>query len=80
VDKFSVIFKKNLPFSKIKVVVSKKVAPKAVDRNRIRRLFMEAARKIQLTGELVIIVKENIKDLKMHQVEKLLIEKIRKVK
>jgi len=41
---------------------------------------MEAARKIQLTGELVIIVKENIKDLKMHQVEKLLIEKIRKVK
>ena len=62
------------------MVVSKKVAPKAVDRNRIRRLFMEAARKIQLTGELVIIVKENIKDLKMHQVEKLLIEKIRKVK
>lgn len=62
------------------VVISKKVAPKAVDRNRIKRLFMEAARKIQLKGELVIIVKENIKDFKMHQVEKLLIEKIRKVK
>ena len=61
------------------MVISKKVAPRAVDRNRIKRLFRQAARKIQLTRELVIIVKKNIKDLKMQQVEKLLIDKIRKV-
>jgi len=80
VDKFSLIFKKSEPSSKITVVVSKKVAPRAVDRNRIKRLFREAARKIQLTGEAVIIVKKNLKDLKMHKVEKLLIEKLRNLK
>lgn len=76
---FSLIFKKNLPF-KLRIVISKKVAQKAVDRNRIKRIFRAAVRKIQPAHELVIIVKKNIKELKAQQVEKILIEKIKKVK
>ncbi len=78
-DEFSLNFKEGKPSSKITVVVSKKVAPKAVDRNRIKRLFKEAARKIKFSQEMVIIVKKNIKDLKMQQVEKRLIDKLRKI-
>jgi ribonuclease P protein component len=37
--------KNNLPYSRIGVVVTKKAAPKATDRNKIKRQIREAARK-----------------------------------
>ena len=51
------------------VAVAKKVAPKAVDRNRIKRLIKEAMREVNLEGTLKIIVKTNISDAKMAQVK-----------
>ena len=51
------------------LVIAKKVAPLAVDRNRIRRLFAEAARGKNLTGEMVVVVKRNIAHLKSGQLK-----------
>lgn len=57
---------------KTQIVVSKKVAPKSVDRNRIRRTFKEALKEIALKDNLKIIVKENLKGLKTQQIISLL--------
>lgn len=51
------------------IVVSKKVAPRAVDRNRIKRLIKEAIRQIMTENySLKIIVKKNVADAKMAEV------------
>lgn len=52
------------------VVVSKAVAKKAVERNRIRRITKEALRELGYQDGLVIIVKNNIASLKMPEVKK----------
>jgi len=56
------------------VVVSKKVAKKATERNRIKRIIKEAIRSLgyQKMG-LNIIVKRNIADLKSSQVKSRLV-------
>ncbi len=51
------------------IVVSKKVAPKAVDRNRIKRLIKESLRSMDLGKSLKIIVKKNVADAKMLQIK-----------
>lgn len=53
------------------VTVSKKIAPKAHDRNRIRRLFYEALAKHKHTSGLQIVIraKKNLAQMKMYQVE-----------
>ena len=52
------------------IVVSKKVAPLAVDRNRIKRLIREAVRHMELTNrQIKIVVKKNFADAKMTQVK-----------
>ena len=53
---------------KPKIVVSKKVAKKAVDRNRIKRIIKEAIRKLEIEKKPTIIVRTNIANLKTHQV------------
>ncbi len=57
------------PF-KAAIVVSKKVAKKAVDRNRIKRTISEAIQKTIVPNlDLVIIVKENIKSKKSPEIK-----------
>lgn len=49
----------------VKIVISKKIAPKAVDRNRVRRIFKEAIRHLFGRGQFTVLVRKNLKDLKM---------------
>jgi ribonuclease P protein component len=58
------------PF-KAAIVVSKKTAPKAVDRNRIKRLVATALKELKIDNlEMVITVRENIAGQKMNDVKK----------
>ena len=62
---FVLKLKKNEGPFKAAVVVSKKIAKKAVDRNRIKRIISEALTQMIVPNlDLVIIVKENISNLK----------------
>lgn len=76
------IFEKNPGTLRLTVIVTKKIAPRAVDRNRIKRLLKESFKKFtQLEGEVKIIVKSNLSGLKLNDVfEKLepLVAKIKK--
>lgn len=55
------LLKKRADFFKLTIVVTKKIAPKAVDRNRIKRIFRETFRAQEgIKGEYVVYVKENI--------------------
>jgi len=55
------------------VVVSKKIAKKATERNRIRRIIKEALRSVGFKDKSVaIIVKKNIANLKMDQIKNVL--------
>lgn len=75
------LYKNNPGAFRLTVVVTKKIAPRAVDRNRIKRLIREALRvKTQLRGELKIIVKNNMSGLKLDEVSKKLEPLIRQVK
>ena len=66
---------------KLTIVVTKKIAPRAVDRNRIKRLLKEAFRKpTQLEGEVKLIVKSNISGLKLDDVLKKLELLLAKIK
>lgn len=64
---FKVLYQKSKE-AKLKVVVSKKVAKRAVDRNRIKRITKEALRGKTNEG-LKIIVRNNIANLKTQEVE-----------
>ena len=66
----TLIFRKKPQVFKAGVIVTKKVAPRAVDRNRIRRLVYEVLKDqlAKVEGEVMIIVKENIAKLKKDQV------------
>ena len=64
---------------KASIVVSKNVAKKAVDRNRIKRIIKEAQRVIgPKAASYSVIVKKNIADLKTDQVKELLIKHLNK--
>ena len=57
------------------IVVTKKTATKAVDRNRIKRIIKEALRALNIDqGKFQIIIRRNIAKLKTHQI-KTVIEK-----
>lgn len=68
-----VIGKRESGIFKVAIIISKKVAPKAVDRNRIKRLVSEAVRtnldKIKFEGNLIIIAKENIARYKKSDIQ-----------
>lgn len=64
---------------KAAIIVSKKVVPLAVDRNRIKRLLSESIRKQGIVqGDLLIVVRKNISKLGQKSVgeklERLLLE------
>lgn len=64
-----------------RIIVTKKIAPKAVDRNRIKRLFLEALRALNFKeGGLVIFLNKNIADAKMQKIKEMLTKGLRKVK
>src|SRR4030042_3517937 len=69
-SEFILVYKIKDGIFKLAIIVSKKVASRAVDRNRIKRLIAESLRSQQeFNGELVIIVKKNIADFKMVKVK-----------
>ena len=54
---------------KLTVSISKKVAARAVDRNRIKRIIKESMRSnTGFKGEVLIIVKKNLSHLKMPEI------------
>ena len=55
--------------AKIDIIVTKKVAPRAVDRNRIKRLIKEALQHLNSKNGLKIIVRRNIAGLKEQEVQ-----------
>lgn len=59
------------------IIVTRKVAKRAVTRNRIRRLIRESLRSIGLDENLTVIVKKDLSALKMVQVKRKL-EKVLK--
>ncbi len=59
------------------VIVSKAVAKKAVDRNRIKRLMLQAYSNTSLIGEFIFIIKKNIANTKTQE-QDALFEKITK--
>lgn len=54
---------------KSSVVVSKNVAKKAVDRNRIKRVVKEALRQLKLREQPTIIIRTNLANLKTQQIK-----------
>ncbi len=74
-----ILYLKSSSEAKITIIVSKKVAPKAVDRNRIKRLFKEALNNLGFSGYVKIMVNNNIASLKEQQIRQKL-EKLFKSK
>lgn len=74
-DEFTVKYKAG---EKIKgaVVISKSVAKKAVDRNRTKRIILEALKNSGLLGEFIFIVRKNISDYKTQDIN----EQLAKIK
>lgn len=65
------IFEKNPGTFKLTIIVTKKIAPRAVDRNRIKRLLKEAFKKLASPeGQIKLIVKSNMSGLKLEDVYK----------
>lgn len=77
---FILIFRKNESTTRPIIVITKKIAPKAVARNRIKRLIREVLRsKLKAKGKLKIIVRNDISNLKLAEVSKQLGPQIRKL-
>ncbi len=74
-DTFIILRKYATKVTKPRIVISKKVARLAVDRNRIKRLFREALKEINkeinLEGQgITVIIKKNIAESKKDQIKK----------
>jgi len=67
---------------KLGVVITKKVAKKAVDRNRIKRMIHEALKEqiVNLSSPIVIIVKSNLAQQKMPEIKNELENQLKKIK
>jgi len=79
-EDFIIIAYKNEDSFKLGISTSKKVAAKAVDRNRIKRLITESFSEQKFfKGDLAIIVKSNISNLKMDEVRNKLFKLISKI-
>ncbi len=77
---FLIIANQKVGVFKVGVSVSKKVAPKAVDRNRSRRLILEALRDQDIfEGELAIFAKKNLANQKTEEVKEKLLKLIGKI-
>jgi ribonuclease P protein component len=81
VNDFLILFKKTDKIQNPRIVISKKVAKLAVDRNRVKRLFREALKKFDFgQDQITVIVKNNIADYKMSQVKEELEKMTKKLK
>ena len=82
-EQFRLIAKREKGIFKTATVVSKKVAARAVDRNRIRRLITEVIREhiggIKFQGFLTVIAKQNIAKFKKNQIESKILKLIDKL-
>lgn len=82
-DQFRLIARREKGIFKTATVVSKKVAARAVDRNRIRRLITEAINtnlgEIKFQGFLIVIAKQNIAEFKKNQIESKILKLIEKL-
>jgi ribonuclease P protein component len=64
-DKFRINLREGKQQKRPRISIGKKVAPLAVDRNRIRRIFFEALRSLgKKNAQISVMVKKNLKDLK----------------
>lgn len=78
---FDLVYRRLPQVFKAAIIISKKTARLAVDRNRIKRLISEALRNQQIfEGELVIKVKENLKGLKMPEVKQKIETQLKKIR
>ena len=82
-DQFRLIARREKGIFKTATIVSKKVAARAVDRNRIRRLIAEAINtnlgEIEFQGFLIVIAKQNIAEFKKNQIESKILKLIEKL-
>jgi len=62
------------------IIVPKTAAPKAVDRNRIKRIVLESLNSSGVKGSFIFIVKENIKDYKKEEINEILEQVKRKLR
>ncbi len=78
---FEIVLKEGDSF-KLGVIVTKKVAKKAVDRNRIKRIIHEAIKgNIEnFTSPVIIILKNNIAHFKMQQLKEEFTNQFKKLK
>lgn len=69
-SQFTLLFnKKKEKELKAAIIVSKKVAPRAVDRNRIKRMVSQSlGDKLKTAAEIIIVVKTNVADLKNNEI------------
>ena len=80
-DDFVLVYQNNEQIFKATCVITKKIAPKAVDRNRIKRLVRQAlASQRKRNVKAVVVVKKNIAPLKAAVVEKEIEELFKKIK
>ena len=78
-ENFVLTFQKTEEDFKAAVVVPKKAAKKAVDRNRIRRIIQEAVKELGFKkGNVIIFVRKNMAELKKDETKKLLEDIINK--
>ena len=72
-EDFILTFTKTQADFKAAVTISKKIAKKAVDRNRIKRITLEAIKELDIkNGNLTVSVRKNISTLKSPQVKQII--------
>lgn len=63
------IFSSRFPYSRFGIIISKKVAAKSTDRNRLRRIIFSALGPKENSGkDFLIIVSPKIKELKKEEI------------
>jgi len=75
---FAISFKKGTK-TKLTIIITKKTAPKAVSRNRTRRLIREIIRGVNFKGDLKVVVKQDLSGLKLADVAKKLEPRMKKL-
>ena len=78
---FEIFFEKGGSHLKVGIAVGKRIARKAVARNRIKRIVSEAIKDEldQIGGQLLIVVKSDISGLKTGQVKEKILGKLQKL-
>lgn len=67
-DEFTILYR-NADKFRSAIVIPKRVAKKAVDRNRIKRLVAESLKDRNYNFEIVVKVKNNLSNLKKNDLE-----------